>query len=120
MALTHSLFSPVFGCFATFSPANVIRVKSIASWLFLKANFRTACVPEFVLRPCLEPASTVTPGVLDRLPHHGGEPRRADRVGRDPETAGRGAAVKLPGVDDKPKHKMSEDLLHVSRHPPPL
>jgi len=64
--------------------------------------------------------STVTPGVLNRLPHHRGEPRRADRVGRDPETAGRGAAVKLPGVDDKPKHEMSEDLLHLSRHPPPL
>ena len=52
MALTRSLFNPIFGCFATFSPANVIRVKSMAGWLFLKANFRTACVAEFVLRPC--------------------------------------------------------------------
>ena len=56
----------------------------------------------------------MTPGVLDRLPHHRGESRRADRVGRDPEAPGRGAAVKLPRVDGKPKHEMGEDLLHAS------
>ena len=30
-------------------------------------------------------------GVLDRLAHQARKPCRADRVGRDPETAGRGA-----------------------------
>lgn len=53
--------------------------------------------------------------VRDRPAHHRGEPRRADSVRRDPETAGRGAAVKLHGIDSELQHEMTEDLFDFAR-----
>src|ERR1700722_13045716 len=65
-------------------------------------------------------ASVLGDGMLDRLPHHARESRRGDRVGRDPETVGRGAALKLCGIERKAQREMGENLLDFARQPPPV
>jgi hypothetical protein len=58
--------------------------------------------------------------VLDRLPHHRGESRRADRVRTDPRTACWGAAFELRGVDGEPQREMGEDLFDFAGQSAPV